>query len=122
LKETGNPLDIALSGHGFLTADSPGGALYTRNGSLRLSSTGVLETAEGYPLRANTPSGRIQARLGAGAVSLEIQKDGTVVQDGQALGALTLADWAKPEALEKQGGTYFRLVDPSLKPGAPTSV
>src|SRR5438105_10006917 len=30
VKDTGNPLDVALSGHGFLTADSPGGALYTR--------------------------------------------------------------------------------------------
>src|ERR1700704_906520 len=96
VKETGNPLDVALSGKGFLIADSPGGALYTRNGSLRLSSTGILETAEGYALRANTPSGHIQARLGAGAGNLQIQKDGSVVQDGQVLGALTLADWSKP--------------------------
>ena len=41
------------------------------------------------------------ARLGAGAGNLQIQKGGSVVQDGQVLGALTLADWSKPEALEK---------------------
>src|SRR5216684_2898966 len=55
VKDTGNPLDVALAGHGFLTADSPGGALYTRNGALRLSPAGVLETADGYPVRADTP-------------------------------------------------------------------
>jgi flagellar basal-body rod protein FlgF len=116
VKETGNPLDVALSGRGFLTVDSPGGPLYTRNGSLRLSPAGVLGTAEGYPLRANNPAGRIQARPEGG--SLQIEKDGSVIQDGQTLGSLSLADWPKPEALEKQGGVYFRLVDSSLKPAA----
>src|SRR6476646_9639347 len=53
LKETGSPLDVALAGRGFLTADSPNGPLYTRNGSLHLSTKGVLETVDGYPLRAN---------------------------------------------------------------------
>ena len=122
VKDTGNPLDVALAGRGFLTADSPGGPLYTRNGSLRLSASGVLETADGYPLRADTPSGHIQAQLGAGTGSLQIQKDGAVSQDGQILGNLTLSDWQKPEVLEKQGGTYFRLVDTNLKPSAPTGM
>jgi len=122
LKDTGNPLDVALSGRGFLAADAPGGTLYTRNGSLRVSSSGVLQTADGYPIRANTPSGHIQAQIGAGAGAVQIQKDGSVVQDGQTLGSLALADWAKPEALQKQGGTYFRLVDSSLKPAAATGV
>jgi flagellar basal-body rod protein FlgG len=120
VKETGNPLDVALAGRGFLTIDSPAGTLYTRNGSLRLSPAGVLETADGYPLRADTPTKRIQARPDGGA--LQIEKDGSVVQDGQALGSLIVADWPKPEALEKQGGLYFRLVDSNLKPGAATSV
>src|SRR5260370_4306311 len=34
VKDTGNPLDVALSGRGFLTPDSPTGTLSTRNGSL----------------------------------------------------------------------------------------
>jgi len=120
VKDTGNPLDVALSGRGFLAADSPRGILYTRNGSLRLSQAGVLETGDGYPVRANTPSGHIQARLDAG--TLQIQRDGAVVQDGQTLGTLTLSDWTKPEALEKQGGTYFRLADASLQPEAAKNV
>ncbi len=121
-EETGNPLDVALAGRGFLAADSPGGIVYTRNGSLRLSSKGVLETSDGYPLRANTRSGRIQAQLGEAAGPLQIQKDGSVLQGGQAIGRLTLTDWPKPEVLEKQGGTYFRLVDSTIRPAAATGV
>jgi len=120
VKETGNPLDIALSGRGFLTTDSPAGPLYTRNGTLRLSTTGILQTADGYPLRANNPTQRIQAIIGGGV--LEIRKDGAVMQDGQELGVLTLADWQKPEVLEKRGGNYFRLADTSQLPTAPASV
>jgi flagellar basal body rod protein FlgG len=122
VKDTGNPLDVALSGRGFLTADSPAGTLYTRNGALRLSSTGVLQTADGYPVHADTKTGYIQAQLGAGTGSLQILKDGVVMQDGQVLGNLTLADWAKTDALEKQSGAYFRLVDSNLKPSTPTGV
>src|ERR1700730_2424016 len=103
VKETGNPLDVALAGRGFLTADSPAGPLYTRNGALRLSSKGVLETADSSAVRADTPTGHIQAQLGAGTGNLQIQKDGAVMQDGQLLGNLTLAGWPQP-ALEKQAG------------------
>src|SRR5262249_4003730 len=122
LKETGNPLDVALSGRGFLTAESPNGVLYTRNGALRLSQAGVLETATGYPVRANTPAGRIQARVGADAGPLQIQKDGSVTQDGQELGKITLVDLPDLEALEKQDGAYFRLADSTLKPVAASGV
>jgi flagellar basal-body rod protein FlgF len=122
LSDTGNPLDIALAGRGFLTADSPHGTVYTRNGSLKLSSTGILETAEGYPVRANTPSGHIQATLGVGAGILQFQKDGSVAQDGQPLGTLTIADWPHPEKLDKQSGAYFRMADSSAQPAAATGV
>jgi flagellar basal-body rod protein FlgF len=122
VKPTGNPLDVALAGKGFLSADSPGGTLYTRNGSLKLSTAGVLETSDGYPLRANTPTGHIQAQPEPAAGPLQIQKDGSVVQDGQTLGVLTLADWPKQDMLEKQSGLYFRLADPKLQPSSPTGV
>src|SRR5579863_8008314 len=48
---TGNTLDVALSGKGFLAVQSPAGTLYTRNGSLRLAADGRLVTGDGYPVR-----------------------------------------------------------------------
>src|SRR5690348_16225903 len=40
--ETGNPLDLALSGKGFFAVDGPSGPLYTRNGSFQLAADGRL--------------------------------------------------------------------------------
>src|ERR1700692_2082145 len=49
LTPTDNPLDVALSGKGFFTVEGPSGPLYTRNGSFKLSTTGVLTNMDGYP-------------------------------------------------------------------------
>ncbi len=51
LRDTGNSLDLALSGSGFFAVKGPTGPLYTRNGSFRLSAGGQLVTADGYPVR-----------------------------------------------------------------------
>src|ERR1043166_3009241 len=40
LRQTGNVLDVALAGKGFLEVIGPSGPLYTRNGNLRLDANG----------------------------------------------------------------------------------
>lgn len=104
LRATGNPLDLALGGKGFFAVESPGGTLYTRNGSFRLAADGTLTAAEGYPVRL-AGGGRLAARPGA---PLEFAADGTVRQEGQVVGQLEIVDFADPTALAKQGNTYFR--------------
>ena len=47
LQQTGNPLDVAISGSAYLTVQSAGGERYTRDGSLHLNSTGQLVTGSG---------------------------------------------------------------------------
>jgi len=111
LVNTGNNLDVALSGKGFFTATAPSGPLYTRNGSFRLSPAGVLMTAEGYPLV--TPEGKkIQAPSSS---PLEVTPDGEVLQDGQSLGKLHLVDFPENTAIVKQGNNYFHLADSRIK-------
>ena len=54
LMQTGNPLDVAVDGSGFLAIqDVDGNEAYTRAGNMRVSSSGVLETASGYPVLGN---------------------------------------------------------------------
>jgi flagellar basal body rod protein FlgG len=103
LVTTGNPLDLAISGRGFFSVDGPVGPLYTRNGSFQLSSSGVLTTLEGYPVRL-AGGGRLQV---ASSSPLEITRDGTVMQDGAVLGQLEIADFKDLTALSKQGAGYF---------------
>lgn len=47
LQQTGNDLDVALSGSGWLTVQTSGGEAYTRNGQLAIDSTGILKTRSG---------------------------------------------------------------------------
>jgi flagellar basal body rod protein FlgG len=104
LTRTDNPLDVALGTRGFFVADGPNGPLYTRNGSFRLSSTGVLRTPEGYAVR-NAKGLSIQAQ---GVGPLEISTDGTIRQDGATLGQLAVVTFDKPGSVGKAGGNYFR--------------
>ena len=117
-ESTGNPLDLALSGSGFFAVEGPGGPLYTRNGSFHLAANGNLVTEEGYPVRA----------LNGAALALqntrpiEIAPDGTVTQDGNAIGQLQVVDFADAGGLTKQGKSYFRAAGPSATPSASQAV
>ena len=109
---TGNPLDVALSGSGYFSVTAPNGPLYTRNGSFHLAADGRLLSSEGHPVRGT----------GGAAITLqtsspvEILKDGSVRQDGAVVGQLDVADFPGAAGLAKQGASYFRVVDPAVRP------
>jgi flagellar basal body rod protein FlgG len=114
LQSTGNEFDVALSGRGFLTANGPSGVLYTRNGNLHVSSTGELVTGEGYPIRSKG-GGSLAVTSGK---SVEIDKDGTVRQDGRTLGQLEIVDFKSTDSLKKAGAACFQNSDPKNAPAA----
>jgi flagellar basal-body rod protein FlgG len=107
---------VALSGQGFFSISGPNGTLYTRNGGFHLAADGRLVTAEGYSVRS-VSGGSLTAQS---SLPIDIAQDGTVVQDGQAIGQLDVADFTSTAGLAKQGGNYFRVADPSAKPAAPS--
>jgi flagellar basal body rod protein FlgG len=100
---TGNPLDVAISGRGLFSVDSPAGRLYTRNGSFRLSPAGVLTTQEGYPVRL-AGGGTLQL---AGAGAIDVSPDGAVRQNGVALGQIEVVEFADVSVLSKRAAGYF---------------
>jgi flagellar basal body rod protein FlgG len=116
IANTGNSLDVALSGHGFFSISGPNGTLYTRNGGFHLAADGRLVTAEGYSVRS-VSGGSLTAQS---SLPIDIAQDGTVVQDGQAIGQLDVADFTSTAGLAKQGSNYFRVADPSAKPAPPS--
>jgi flagellar basal-body rod protein FlgF len=111
---TDNPLDFAISGRGFFAVNGPTGPLFTRNGSFKLTPSGVLVTSDGMPVR-NRNGGTIQTRS---ASALEVAADGTVVQDGQSLGQFEVVSFDEPKELNKQGLNYFHQIDPATVPAA----
>lgn len=112
LVETGNPLDLAISGKGFFIVQAATGLLYTRNGNFHLSKRGRIETAEGYRLRVLRPDGSEVAFDPAKAI--EIKPEGIARQDGEDLGRVALADFEPGAAMVKQGSSYIKLSDSRL--------
>lgn len=112
LQTTGNPLDVALEGRGFLAVQGPHGVLYTRNGALHASETGELVTSEDFPVRAK---GGDDLRISSER-PVEIARDGIVRQDGHILGRLELVDFKSTDSLRKASGACFENTDPKNVP------
>lgn len=117
LVPTGNPLDLGLSGNGFLALNSPAGTVYTRNGALQISKAGQLQTAEGYTLRNARDNGK--PITVDPAKPIDISKGGVVRQDGHDMGQIEIVGVDTPSrALSKLGNSYFALMLPASSPPA----
>lgn len=86
-KATGNPLDIAIQGSGFLAIETPEGTAYTRDGRLQLLPTGDIVTLNGHPV-LDAAGAPLAGNPRGGA--FEISRDGAIRQDGRTVGALGL--------------------------------
>ena len=106
LQSTGNPLDLALNGKGFFEVDGPSGPLYTRSGSFHVAGS-KLVTADGFAVRG---TGRTPLVVQSSS-PVEISSDGTVRQDGNVIGQLSIVDFTSA-ALSKHGNNYFRAAGP----------
>ena len=83
VKTTGNTLDIALQGPGFLGVVTPGGIEYTRGGNLSMNTNGELVTATGFPV---ADAGGAPIIIPDGERGIVFSKDGTISSENGALG------------------------------------
>jgi len=116
LLQTENPLDVAISGKGFLQILMPNGEInYTRDGSLKLNAEGQIVTSGGLALEPAIV-------VPPDAISITIGRDGIVsaLQPGNPeavqLGQIELADFINPAGLDPLGENLFR---ESVASGAP---
>lgn len=98
---TGRNLDVAIEGDGWLAVEAVDGTeAYTRNGELRISPTGLLETASGHMVMGD--AGPIVVPLPV--QKLEIGRDGTVTILPQGAPANAIEDLDR-----------IRLVNPEIQ-------
>ena len=102
LKNTGRSLDIALLNQGFLLVEKEGEVLITRNGRLHIDGNGFLNHASGA--RVLGQNGPIELPNG----SVEINKQGIVHVDGEALDTLSTATAADTHSLIAEGYGLYR--------------
>lgn len=109
IEKTGNPLDVALQGPGFLEVQTAAGRAYTRAGNLQVASNGTLETSQGDPVLAvGPPPGLANDKplvIPSGDVS--ISSDGTVSVGGALVGKLRLVEFPSGTPLSPLGDAYF---------------
>jgi flagellar basal-body rod protein FlgF len=87
LNKTGNPLDVAVQGKGWLAIQTPAGTAYTRDGRMQLLESGELQTLNGYPV---LDAGGAPILLDATAGAPQIAHDGMITQNGRKFGAIGL--------------------------------
>lgn len=87
LNRTGNPLDVAVQGKGWIAIQTPGGTAYTRDGRMQLLETGELQTLNGYPI---LDAGNAPILLDPAAGSPKIAHDGMITQGNISFGAIGL--------------------------------
>jgi flagellar basal-body rod protein FlgF len=98
LKNTGNPLDLALVGDGWFAVQTTGGVRYTRDGSFSIDQSGTLVTKEGNAVLGEAGPIRVTPGTPVG-----IGQDGSVTQDGRIVGRLRITGLT-PESLATEGG------------------
>ncbi len=103
LERTGNELDVAIDGPGFLKVQVGSGIAYARNGSLKLSPQGQLQTEAGDPVLGDT--GRpISIPKGA---SVSIAGDGTILANGAVAGRMKVVEFPAGTNVQSMGNTYY---------------
>ena len=84
---TGNPLDVAVKGDGWLSIQTASGQAYTRDGRMRMSTAGDLVSMTGAPI---LDAGGAPLQLDPTAGKPSIGDDGAIMQGQNRVGVLGL--------------------------------
>jgi flagellar basal-body rod protein FlgF len=124
VQQTGNPLDVAIDGNGFLTVQTPRGERYTRNGAFQINAAGELVTSEGYTVVGDNGPIVFQP----GDHDIVINREGTITVRERAnitesqRGRLRVVSFTQPGGLTKDGTTLFAAPAGMAAQAAPSSV
>jgi flagellar basal-body rod protein FlgF len=116
VEQTGAPYDVAITGNGFFSVQTPQGLRYTRDGHFSLDANGNLVTSAGYQVQGD--GGAITITPNDGQVN--ISADGTISSVvngiGNQLGKLKVVDFADPRAMTKEGGNLLSTTQAATAP------
>ena len=107
LVNTQSPLDLSIMGNGFFQIQMPDGTTsYTRDGNFKISNTGQVVTASGFPLVPNItiPNNTAAVTFGQdGTVSVELDAGA----GSQNIGQVQTARFVNPSGLKPIGNNLY---------------
>lgn len=110
-KVTNNPLDVMVSGSGFIEVSDGFKTYYTRAGSFSRDINGALVTKDGkYKILSNQGS-----EILVNGNDIVIDKDGLVSVDGNAVGQIGIVDFEDYTKLKKMGDNLYDNQNAGLK-------
>jgi flagellar basal-body rod protein FlgF len=108
LQQTSQPFDLAISGDGFFTLQSPDGERYTRDGRFTRDTNGNLVSVDGYLLMGNNGQ---PVNVPEGEVTIE--PTGLIRVDNTEVGQISLMTFADTAAdLKRDGQNTFIALNP----------
>ena len=127
MKQTGNPLDLAIKGNGFLEVATPSGVRLTRAGNLSVDSTGRLTTRDGFLVLGpgqNTANPETRA-INVGSSNIIVDREGNIYRQEKGgnllVGTLSLVSVENPKGLKKEGNNLFEATADALAKRKPAS-
>jgi len=116
LSQTGRTLDFAIEGEGaFFRVQDGANEAYTRDGSFTVDAQGRLMTEGGHTVMGD--GGEIILNPELGQVS--VGADGTISQDGETVGRLSVVRFDALGVLEKGGDALYRNASNAVAQEAP---
>jgi flagellar basal-body rod protein FlgF len=120
MEVTGNPLDIALDGDGFLSVSGPGGTEYTRDGHLRVGPDSTLTDAAG---RAVLGADGSPITMPPGFSDVQIKSNGNIKVSvngrQQDVGQIGIVRPTNQTAVRKGGDGLLTAPDGEMQPATP---
>jgi flagellar basal body rod protein FlgG len=115
LTRTGNDMNFAVEGPGFIAVQMPDGSkAYTRDGSFQLNAQGQLVTRRGYPVVSD---GGVLQFDPNNPNPITVSPEGEVSQGAEIKGKISIVEFNRPQSLTMLGGGLFRN-DANLQPKA----
>lgn len=115
MQQTGNPLDMAITGSGYFMIETDQGPRYTRAGTFTLGSDGTLMTSQGHPVLSDGgqhitfDSTVQQIKVGSNGVISITNAQGEI----EEAGSLALVEFDSPQEMLRVGDQLFNTNQPA---------
>jgi flagellar basal-body rod protein FlgF len=119
LTQTGNPLDLALSGDGYFTVQTSAGTRLTRAGRFTLQATGTITDEAGNALLDTNGQPMV---VNAADTKLTVTADGAISSQNGAIGKIAIVKPNDANRMTAEGGRLFRADVPTTPVSAPRIV
>ena len=109
ISETGNSLDVALSGPGFFGVNGPDGQAFTRAGNFEMRADGTLITSAGFPVQGD---GGGEIVIPAGTEYITMSEDGRISNQNGEVGRLKIVEFENLQELKATGNNLYKTETP----------